>query len=76
MGGVMVSLFALSAIDHGSELLLYQTKDYKIDFCCYSKSASTAMKELVQRLLFQSASTIKFQLSMFVHFKADIIIIS
>ena len=35
MGGVMVSLLASSAIDHGFEPRSCQTKDYKIGICCF-----------------------------------------
>jgi hypothetical protein len=33
---VMVSMLALSAVDHGFELWSGQTKDYKIGICCLS----------------------------------------
>ena len=33
---VMVSVFALSAVDRGFELRSGQTKDAKIDICCFS----------------------------------------
>ena len=36
IGGVMVSLLALSAVDHGFESGSGQTKDYKIGICCFS----------------------------------------
>ena len=36
IGGVMVSVLASSAVDHGFETLLGQTKDYKISICCFS----------------------------------------
>jgi hypothetical protein len=35
-GGVMVSMFASSAVDRGLESWSGQTKDYKIDICCFS----------------------------------------
>ena len=35
IGGVMVSMLALSAIDRGFEPWSGQTKDYKIGICCY-----------------------------------------
>jgi hypothetical protein len=34
--GVMVSVLALSAVDRGFEPRPDQTKDYKIDICCFS----------------------------------------
>jgi len=45
MGGVMVSLLALSAIDHGLELRSCQAKDYKIGNCCFpAKQAALRRK--------------------------------
>ena len=35
-GGVMVSLLASSAVDHGFEPLLSQTIYYKLGICCCS----------------------------------------
>ena len=35
IGGVMVSVLALSAVDRGFEPRLGKTKDYKIDICCF-----------------------------------------
>jgi hypothetical protein len=34
--GVMVSVLASSVVDRGFEPGLGQTKDYKIDICCFS----------------------------------------
>jgi hypothetical protein len=36
IGGVMVSVFASSAVDRGFEAWSGQTKDYKIGICCFS----------------------------------------
>ena len=36
IGGVMVSVLALSAVDRGFEPWSGQTKDYKIGICCFS----------------------------------------
>jgi hypothetical protein len=36
IGGVMVSVLALSAVDCGFEPRSGKTKDYKIDICCFS----------------------------------------
>ena len=36
IGGVMVSVLASSAVDHGFEPPSGQTKDYKIGICCFS----------------------------------------
>ena len=45
IGGVMVSMFASSAVDRGFEPRLDQTKDYKIGICCFSaKHASLRRK--------------------------------
>jgi hypothetical protein len=35
IGGVMVSVLTLSAVDRGFEPWSGQTKDYKIGICCY-----------------------------------------
>ena len=35
-GGVMVNMFASSAVDRGFEPRSGQTKDFKIDICCFS----------------------------------------
>ena len=35
ISGVMVSILALSALDHGFEAWLNQTNDYKIGICCF-----------------------------------------
>ena len=36
IGGVMISVLASSAVDRGFQFRLGQTKDYKIDICCFS----------------------------------------
>jgi hypothetical protein len=36
IGGVMVSMFTSSTVDRGFEPCSSQTKDYKIDICCFS----------------------------------------
>ena len=36
ISGVMVSVFALSAVDRGFEARSGQTKDYEIGICCFS----------------------------------------
>jgi hypothetical protein len=36
IGGVMVSVFTSSTVDRGFEPCSSQTKDYKIDICCFS----------------------------------------
>ena len=36
IGGVMVSVFASSALDRGFEPQSGQTKDYKLGMCCFS----------------------------------------
>ena len=35
-GGIMVSMLASCAVDHGFEPRSDQTKDYKIGICCFS----------------------------------------
>jgi hypothetical protein len=77
--GVMDSVLASSAVDHGFEPQSGQTKDFKIGICCFSaKHAALRRKSKdwlarnqdnvsadmsICGLLFQSASTIKIQLS-------------
>ena len=36
IGGVMISVFASNAVDRGFDPGSGQTKDYKIDICCFS----------------------------------------
>ena len=36
IGGIMVSVLASRAVDHGSESRSVQTKDYEIGICCFS----------------------------------------
>jgi hypothetical protein len=46
--GVMVSVLVSSAVDHGFEPHSGQTKDYKIDICCFfGKHAALRSKILV-----------------------------
>ena len=81
--GVMISMLASSVVDHGFESLSGNTKDYKMDICCFSaKHAPLRRKSTdwlarnqnnvsewsdmsTRGLLFQRASTIKIQLSVF-----------
>ena len=41
IGGVMVSVFASSAVDCGFKSRSGQTKDYKIGICCFSAKHTT-----------------------------------
>ena len=46
IGGVMVSMFASSAVDRaGIETLTGQTKDYKISICCFSAKQVTVNRK-------------------------------
>jgi hypothetical protein len=36
IGGIMVRVLALSAVDHGFEPRTVKTKNYKIGICCFS----------------------------------------
>jgi hypothetical protein len=36
IGGVMVSVLALSEVDHGFKPWLGRSKDFKISICCFS----------------------------------------
>ena len=48
--GVMVSVFALSAVDHEFEPRSGQTKDYKTGICCFS-AKNTALRTKSKGLL-------------------------
>jgi hypothetical protein len=45
IGGVMVSVLTLSAVDRGFEARSVQTKDYKIDMCCFSAKHAALRRE-------------------------------
>ena len=45
IGGVMVSVLALSAVDREFESRSYQTKDYKIGCCCFSAKQSVLRRK-------------------------------
>ena len=45
IGGVMVSVLASSAVDHGCKPRSGHTKDYKIGLCCFSAKHSITEKE-------------------------------
>ena len=45
IGGVMVSVLALGAVDRGFEPRSVQTKDYKIDMCCFSAKHAALRRE-------------------------------
>ena len=45
IGGVMVSVLASSVVDHGYEPQSGQTKDYKIDICCFSAKHATLRRK-------------------------------
>ena len=82
ISGVMVSVLALSVVDSGLEPQSGQTNDYKIGIYCFSAkhtalgrmskdwanqdNVSEWANMSIPRLLFQWASTIKFQLSVLV----------
>ena len=44
IGGIMVSMLASSAVDHGFEPQLGQTKDFKIGICCFSAKHAALRK--------------------------------
>ena len=48
--GVMVSVLASNAVDRGFESWSGQTKDYKIDICCFSAKHAT-LRANEQRLV-------------------------
>jgi hypothetical protein len=41
----MVCVFSLSAVDRGFESWTGQTKDYKIDICCFSSKHTALMRK-------------------------------
>ena len=45
IGGVMVSVFASSAVDRGFEPQSGQTKDYNIGICCFSAKYATLRRK-------------------------------
>ena len=49
IGGVMISMLALSAVDRGFESRSGQTKDYKIGICRYS-TKHAALRRRAKRL--------------------------
>jgi hypothetical protein len=49
IGGVMVSVVAWSAVDHGFETRWGQTKDYKIGICCFSAALRSKSKDWLAR---------------------------
>ena len=57
IGGVMVSVLALSAIDHGFKPRSGQTKDYKIGICCLSAKHAALISWLGIRIMCQSGVT-------------------
>jgi hypothetical protein len=45
IGGVMVVVYALSAVDCGFETRLGQTKNYHIGICCFSAMHATLRRK-------------------------------
>ena len=45
IGGVLVSVFVLSAIDHGFEPRSGKTKNCKMGICCFSAKHSVLMRK-------------------------------
>jgi hypothetical protein len=62
IGGVMVSVLALSAVDRGFEPWSGQTKDYKIGICCYPAKHATLRRKSKDWLLLFHANLAIFQL--------------
>jgi hypothetical protein len=46
IGGVMVSMLASRAVNRGFESRSGQTKDYKIDICCFSAKHASLKKKI------------------------------
>ena len=92
IGGVMVSVLIQSAVDCEFKPRSGQAKDYNIGICCFStKHTAVRRKDWLSwnqdnvsewgdmsicGLLFQLARAKQIQLSVFVQYKADLIIIS
>ena len=92
IGGVMVGIHNSNGVNFGLEPRWGQTKDYTIsyisakDALLRSKTKDWLARnqrnmfewgnKSIRGLLFQWASTIQIQLSVFVHYKANIILIS
>ena len=61
--GVMISVLASNAVDHGFESRSGQTKDYKIGICCFS-AKHAALKRRAKtgwlgiRIMYQSGVTL------------------
>ena len=45
IGGIMVSVLASSEVDRGFEPRSGQTKDYKIDICCFSANHASLRRK-------------------------------
>jgi hypothetical protein len=50
IGGVMVSVLTLSAVDRGFKPLSGQTKDYEIGMCCFSAKHAALRRKSKDRL--------------------------
>jgi hypothetical protein len=50
IGGVMVSVLTLSAIDRGFEPRSGQTKDYKIGICCFYAKHTTLRRKTQEKI--------------------------
>ena len=82
IGGVMVSLLSLSAVDRVFEPRSGQTKDYKIGICCFSaKNAAIRRKANIIGAIclsadysFSKLALCKIQISVLVLYEADLII--
>ena len=57
MGGVMVGVLSLSAVDRGFEPRSGQTKDYKIGICCFFTKL-TALREKIKDWLAQNQNNV------------------
>lgn len=87
--GIMVNVLVLTAVGIGFEQRSSQMIDYTIGICCFSVRHSTLTRNIgwlgiiimyssgamsTRGLLFQWDSSIKFQLSVFVYYKVDIML--
>jgi hypothetical protein len=58
IGGVMVSVLAVSEVDHGFDPPSSQTKDYNIGICCFSAAKHAALSRKSKDLLTWSQNNV------------------
>ena len=58
IGGVMVTVLALSAVDRGFEPRSGQIKDYKIGICCFSAKHTTLRRKNKEWLVLRNQNNV------------------